>query len=386
MAADAAVRTDRTGALDPVVVEALIDSRLAGLIAPRELSRRREPKPAVLVDVIGTIAAGDASVGWCVAISMGVNFLAGYLPPRGGPDTVRRHRPALASAVFAPTGQARTVDDGYELSGRWAFSSGCEHAAVQACGMFVVDHEGRPQLGPDGAPAPRLAFVAASELDIVETWDTAGLRGTGSHDTVAHGVHLASSQTMSFADEPWADGAIYRVPPFCLLASCLASVGLGIGRAALDDFEHGALDEHRQPRRPGARPRFDDDPIGQLDLGRAEVRLRAARLLLIDALEQVRQLGLRGQVPRESVALVGLACSEAIAAGIQAVDVACQLTGSASVRAGRPLERRRRDIDTLRKHQVAWPSHHVPLGRQIAGIPTVAFPLLSLPLTAEERS
>ena len=42
-------------------------------------------------------------------------------------------------AVFAPTGRGRRIAGGVELTGRWAFTSGCRHAAVQACGMFVVD-------------------------------------------------------------------------------------------------------------------------------------------------------------------------------------------------------------------------------------------------------
>ena len=107
-------------------------------------------------------------------------------------------------------------------------------------------------------------------------------------------------------------------------------------------------------------------------------------LLLVDSLACACELGGHGPVPRQTVALVGLACREAAAAAVHAVDVACQLTGSASVRDGSTLERRRRDIDTLRKHQVLWPNHEVPLGRQIAGIPTVAFPFLSGPLTPEE--
>ena len=73
---------------------------------------------------------------------------------------------------------------GYELTGRWAFTSGCTHAAVHAGGMFVVGADGVPELAPDGTPILRLAFVPTTELEIIETWDTAGLRGTASNDTV----------------------------------------------------------------------------------------------------------------------------------------------------------------------------------------------------------
>jgi indole-3-acetate monooxygenase len=353
-------------------------------LTPTTMARNVPDDPLMAAALLAALgAAGDASTGWCAAIGMGVNFLSGYLPRRAAGELFGDiARPSCA--VFAPTGRARRINGSFELTGRWAFTSGCNHAAVQACGMFVVDDAGIPELSPDGAPALRLAFVPAQDLDVVESWDTAGLRGTGSHDTVAQSVRVPEEHTMTFADRPWAAGPIYLVPPFCVLAACLASVALGIGRAALDDFEDRARSEHHQERRPGARPRFDGDPIGQLDLGAAEVRLRAARLLLVDSLQRACALSARGLVPRETTALVGLACREAAIAGAHAVDVACSLTGSAAVREGRPLERLRRDIDTLRKHQVLWAQHAVPLGRQLAGIPTVAFPFLSRPLAAEE--
>ena len=162
-------------------------------------------------------------------------------------------------------------------------------------------------------------------------------------------------------------GAIYQVPPFCVLATCLAAVALGIGPGALDDFERRPATSIAA-RLPGGRPRFDDDQISQLDLGRAEVRLRAARLLLADSLAAPASSAARiGAAPDRRTRRVG--CREAAAAAVHAVDVACQLAGSASVREGNSLERRRRDIDTLRKHQVLWPNHEVPLGRQIAGSP-----------------
>ena len=83
-AADASqIELDRN--LTDTVADALVASGLAGLIAPVELGGHAA-EPAVLVDAIATVSAGDASTGWCTAIGMGVNHLAGYLPRDGAAD------------------------------------------------------------------------------------------------------------------------------------------------------------------------------------------------------------------------------------------------------------------------------------------------------------
>ncbi len=67
-------------------------------------------------------------------------------------------------------------------------------------------------------------------------------------------------------------------------------------------------------------------------------------------------------------------------AAVHAVEVACTIKGSGAVRGSSPLERSRRDIATMRTHVAFSPTVAQPLGRQIAGIPTMAFPLLTEPV------
>ena len=116
-------------------------------------------------------------------------------------------------------------------------------------------------------------------------------------------------------------------------------------------------------------------------LGAAEVRLRAARLLLLDALDAAYQDALAGlAVPRTTTALIGLAGGEAMQAAVHAVEVACTIKGSGVVRGRSLLERSRRDIATMRTHVAFTATVSQPLGRQMAGIPTMAFPLLTEPI------
>jgi hypothetical protein len=100
-----------------------------------------------------------------VGIGLGANFLSGFLPRAGAEELfVELDRPA--AGVFAPTGRGTMAPGGFCLSGRWAFASGCQHAAVQGSGMFAFDGDGAMELDPTGAPVLRLAFVPTAAVDV----------------------------------------------------------------------------------------------------------------------------------------------------------------------------------------------------------------------------
>ena len=374
VAATHAEQGEQERRLPAAVVDELLDSGLARLIAPTALGGCAAPA-TTLVEVVETVSAADPSAGWCVGIGLGSNFLSGYLPRAGAEELfVELDRPA--AGVFGPTGRGTIAPDGFCLSGRWAFASGCQHAAVQASGMFAFDRDGAMELDPTGAPVQRLAFVPAAAVDVQENWDTVGMRGTGSHDTVVRERFVPVEHTLRFNDPSWSDDLLFQQPLFAVLGPCLGAVPLGLGRAALDAVEEQIQAAHAAPR-PGPKPPFGDDVMAQHELGRAEVRLRSVRALLLDALDANHQTTLAGDRPSPSdVALVGLACQEAMAAAGHAVDVAARIAGTRSVREGSLLDRLQRDINTMRQHVLFSPAIGAPLGRQLAGIDTVAFPFL----------
>jgi alkylation response protein AidB-like acyl-CoA dehydrogenase len=356
------------------VVESLVASRLARLIAPTALGGWAA-HPGTLVEVVETIAAADASAGWCAGIGLGSNYLAGFLPETGARELfVDLDRPG--SGVFGPTGKGVRTADGFRLTGRWSFASGCHHSAVQASGMLAFDGEGGIERDQHGAPIHRLAFVPADEIRIDDTWDTVGLRGTGSHDTEVRHHLVPLDQTLRFGDRSWPDDVIFQQSPFVVLGPCLGATALGVGRAALDAVEEEIRAAAATPK-PGPKVPFGDDALSQAELARAELRLRAVRSLLLDTLDDAYQVGVAGQrLDRRDMALIGLACQEALAAAIQAVETACRLSGSRSARDGSRLDRLERDIHTMRHHVMFSPSIGALLGRQLAGLPTVAFPFL----------
>ena len=106
---------------------------------------------------------------------------------RGGPNTV------IAGALL-PKGAALPVSGGFRLTGRWTFASGC-HQADWMLGSSAVMAQGTPRLRPDGRPDVRTFCLPIGACEILDTWHTTGLRGTGSHDWQVTDVFVPEAQS-----------------------------------------------------------------------------------------------------------------------------------------------------------------------------------------------
>src|SRR5207249_2818314 len=78
---------------------------------------------------------------------------------------------------------------------------------------------GQPRLLPSGMPDNRLMLFPAAQVRIIDTWDVAGLRGTGSHDIAVEDRFVPAARSLSLiADRPRTTGPLYAFPVFGLLA------------------------------------------------------------------------------------------------------------------------------------------------------------------------
>jgi alkylation response protein AidB-like acyl-CoA dehydrogenase len=230
-------------------------------------------------------------------------------------------------------------------------------------------------IGPGGVELG-LAFLTSADFTVVECWDMDGLRATGSHDVLAD-LDLDADRVASLWTTKWPDAALFRLRTFDVLGPCLSMVPLGIGRAALDVLRAKTVADAAGQPIPGPRPRLADDPVAQLRVGQAELGLRSARSMLFDLVGQALDAGAAGDEPsRATSALIGLACGQAMAAGRVAVQTATELLGSAGVRDGSPLVRLRRDLAAAGAHVMFSHNLQIGLGRELAGLPTSAFPFL----------
>jgi alkylation response protein AidB-like acyl-CoA dehydrogenase len=371
LARELAVDNERERRLVPALVDRLRDSGLMRAGALRTLGAAQAP-PGIALECAETIARGDAATGWCVSIAITSSLLAGYLPEAGAVEALGDPR-AIAAGVWAPRGTARPVDGGLLVSGRWAFCSGITHSEYFFGGCVLVTGEEAEGAGVGEAtggqiqPVLRAVGIPTSEMEILDTWHTSGLRGTGSHDAVADDVFIPTHRTISLLDGPLVDAPLYRFPLFGYFALSIAAAALGNARGAIDDL----LDLAGHKVALGARRTLAEKPMTQAAVGQAEAALRAARAFFYQAIDEAWQAAESGgPVSVELRTGLRLAATHAVRTSAEVARSMYDLGGGSSIYETSPLQRRFRDANTATAHMQVNPAMWETTGRVLLDLPT----------------
>jgi len=270
---------------------------------------------------------------------------------------------ATTCGVFAPMGRATPVEDGYRVTGRWAFASGCEHSQWRMGGALV---EGASDSLPGGGPDVRSMLFRAEDTHVIDTWDVSGLRGTGSHDLEVSDVFVPAARSFSLiTDKP--RGSLHGVPFFGALAAGVAAVALGIARSAIDTLV--ALARVKQP--VGAKRSIAHRELVQLAVARAEAKVGAARAFLYAAVEAAGAAASAGGAEGIGArAQLRLAACHAAREAAAAVDLVYDAAGATSIYAKSPLSRCFRDVHVATQHIMVSPTTELQVGRLLVGLET----------------
>jgi alkylation response protein AidB-like acyl-CoA dehydrogenase len=294
-----------------------------------------------------------------VSIAATSSLLAGWLAPQGLAEAFGDPE-KVAAGVWAPRGRARRVEGGYRVSGRWAFCSGIMHSD-HLFGGCMVEGEG------DGPPSVRVLGMPVGELEIVDTWRTSGLRGTGSHDAVADDLFVPGHRTLWLLDPPAVDAPLYRFPIFAFFALSIAAAALGNARGAIEDLAEIAAGKVGL----GSSRTLAQRPATWALVAQAEASLRAARALYYDAIEQAWAAA-QSPEPVSVELRTGLRLAATHAART-AADVAREmydLAGGSAIYEDSPLQRRFRDAHTATAHFQVNAATWELTGRLLLGQPT----------------
>jgi alkylation response protein AidB-like acyl-CoA dehydrogenase len=334
------------------LVGALRDSGLLRAGAPVEVEGLELP-PGTALRCAEEVARGDASAGWCVSIAMTSSLLVAYLPPASRDELFGAGR-GVAAGVWAPHGKARPAPGGVVVSGRWAFCSGISHSDVMFAGCLLDDR-------------PAVVALPTEQLQVLDTWHTLGLRGTGSHDAVADNVFVPDTHVVSIFDGPLINRPLYRFPPFGFFAACITAAAMGNARAAIDNF----ADLARTKKSVASTRTLAQRPTVQAAIAAAESALEAARALYYQAIENAWQASQDElPVPVEVRTRLRLAATHGVRTAADVVRTMYDLAGGSAIYDGAPLQRRFRDAFTATAHfQVNEASRELP-GRILLDQPT----------------
>lgn len=316
----------------------------------------------VVFDVAAELGRGCGSTAWCYSIWASHNWLAGMFPERaqeeywaGSPDT-------LSSTSFNPSrGRVTPVEGGYQVSGQWDFSSGCDAASW----ALVIGN------GPDG---PLMLMLPKCDYRIEDVWFVSGLRGTGSKDIVIENAFVPDYRSVSMQDlrEARSPGRAvhntpnYRIPLRSILSFTLSAPIVGMAQGAVETFE--AYMRVGVSAREGKK--LAQAASIQMRLGEAAAEVWAARSITQQDCQEIFAKARRSEAPtlddraryRRDQAYVAKLC-------VQAVNRLFEASGGHALFDSSPLQRFHRDIHAAAHHfSLSWDAVAEQYGRARLGL------------------
>ncbi|MGF1599758.1 MAG: acyl-CoA dehydrogenase family protein [Acidimicrobiales bacterium] len=344
---------------DPEVMGALARSGLLRLLVPRALGGLEVPMVR-FVGLIEQVARVHPSTAWTfMTCNEEAGIATAYLDPASIADLYANAPHTIVAGSGVPKGRARFDGGGcWRVDGRWDFVSGCTASDRLILSCLVADRR----------PA-ELCFVLVptGEVVIDDTWDTVGLRGTGSHDVVLddHPVPDRWSGVTEPNQASGPDATFYRLPHRLRFPFPKVGVAVGTARAAIDEFT--ALAE-------GKRPLFNrgtlrERPTAQVAVAEAEALVASGRAWALEMLEELwATVAAGGEVSEHLHARCRLACSHAVSSAIAAVDLLVAEAGSTANFRSSALAGLAADVRAVAGHFTVAAYQKATAGRHLLGL------------------
>jgi 3-hydroxy-9,10-secoandrosta-1,3,5(10)-triene-9,17-dione monooxygenase len=274
--------------------QALHECGVLRMLQPARLGGGEAPLPEFLRAVMD-LSAASPSAGWVAGV-IGVHPWQLALFDSRAQEEMWADDPArMHSSSYNPTGKATPVDGGYEVSGRWSFSSGCDHCEGVNLGALIFEDAAR-------RPDYRSFLLHRDQYRIEDNWHVAGLQGTGSKDIVVEKAFVPDYRSQSHVDYAFGNalpgwevntGPLYRLPWSVVFTMALAAPVFGAARGFVDRW----IEESASRKLFGGQDRLRDDPLTQRRLAEATWTLDAAVVRMQTDADELTRIAEAGDLP-----------------------------------------------------------------------------------------
>jgi alkylation response protein AidB-like acyl-CoA dehydrogenase len=332
--------------LSPPVFDAMRDAGLFRMALPKGVGGF-ELHPVETYRVIEALARIDSAAGWAAGISQAWGSVGLRSFPAGAIEDAVAKGDVIAAGAFLPPGTLTRVPGGFRFTGGGPFASGAHHATYHLLSAIEVEN-GEPILNPaTGQPDMRVVMLPRADTTIHDTWNTFGMRGTGSHDISADDVFVPENRVGSMGQvlSPAFSAPQYQIFNIAILFETISS--LGVAQAAID-----YLRDLAQTKVPALNTQsLAHRSSAQWQVAKAKSLVDASRSYIDAATTTaIEEVATTGQLSMDRKVDLQLAASFAAEACADAVDLVWDAAGTTGIRLDSPLERYFRDIHTLAQH------------------------------------
>jgi alkylation response protein AidB-like acyl-CoA dehydrogenase len=208
-------------------------------------------------------------------------------------------------------------------------------------------------------------FFERDQVELLDTWRVAGLKGTGSTDYAVTDAFVPEGRWVHVLKaEPVVDGPLYRMPFMGLLALGVCMVSLGLARRA----QHELVELAGGKKPAGSSKTLAERQVVQAEVARTEAAWRSAHALIREVVEEATEIGVSDEMRRR----IRLAATDATWRSAEAVDRMYHAGGGSAIHESHPLQRVFRDVHVATQHGMVAERTYEPVGRMALGLPTDA--------------
>ncbi len=322
LAGEHAAAADRDRALAPEVVAAVREAGFARYFVPTGWGGEGDGGFAELTRAVAGVGEACPATAWGASLWAYASRIAGFLPGEGQRELWSRSPDTLVAAGLIPAGKAAPAEDGgWLLNGQWPYVSGVESSDwVLLCGTVP---------GAEGGVDFRFFALPRGAYRIRESWDSVGMRATGSHTVVVRDAAVPAHLSFNRVD-------LFRgrgVPFPAVAGLTFVAPVVGAASGALTAYVEGLTGRKRTASQ-------------EIALVRAAGRIEAARRLVEDNAE----LADSGPFSPPSLARSERNATCAAELLAESVNELMRAAGTSGLAESRPLQRFWRDVTAAAGH------------------------------------
>ncbi|QGQ94600.1 acyl-CoA dehydrogenase [Paenibacillus psychroresistens] len=216
---------EESGLVPQEVLNYMYEHKLFKIYLPEVLGGTMLSLPEAL-RLIEASSWVDGSFGWLVMIGAGGGFFCSLIPHEHNLKLFANPQAVIAGSGH-PSGIAKPVEDGYQVTGQWKFCSGSQYASIFTANCLIETTASATQETPE----IRAFIFTPEQVRIIKDWKAFGLKATGSHSMAVDSVFVPHSMTFTY-NEPYDNynNLAFAYPFLQFAEATISAVSIGICR------------------------------------------------------------------------------------------------------------------------------------------------------------
>jgi alkylation response protein AidB-like acyl-CoA dehydrogenase len=251
---DFSAEAEQMKSLHPEQLSIIYQQGWFKLFVPEMYGGLALPLPKAL-QIEEALAWTDGSLGWTVTLCSGANWFVGFIREKIAKDIFNNGTVCLAGSG-KPSGVAKVIDGGYEITGYWNYATGSVHATAFTANC-MIEKDGVTVKNDDGTPKITAFLLLKDEVIIHKSWNYIGMIATASNSFEVKKIQVPADRVFvidkahGIINEP-----IYQYPFLHFAEATLAVNSSGMAYRFLELYENIVADSKRK---------IDPEIILQLD-------------------------------------------------------------------------------------------------------------------------